>query len=216
MAEMTEKEIGRSAPQATPEALFRRLDELGIETETRRHEALFTVEQSRALRGAIPGGHCKCLFLIDKLRALWLVVAIEDREIDLKALARHLGAGRFSFAKPELLMDALGVAPGAVTPFALINDKAGQRVKVKHSRELEGYRVWLTHIRPAFLAERSWLEMALPQPEEEEEESDPTIPFDKAFVLNAAIKRWSYDAPVSSKNIDALDDATAEWAFSVA
>ena len=127
---MTEKEIGRSAPQATPGALFRRLDELGIETETRRHEALFTVEQSRALRGAIPGGHCKCLFLIDKLRALWLVVANEDREIDLKALARHLGAGRFSFAKPDLLMDALGVAPGTVTPFALINDKAGQRVKV--------------------------------------------------------------------------------------
>ena len=135
MAEMTEKEIGRSAPQATPEALFRRLDELGIETETRRHEALFTVEQSRALRGAIPGGHCKCLFLIDKLRALWLVVANEDREIDLKALARHLGAGRFSFAKPERLMDALGVTPGAVTPFALINDKGG-RVKVVLDKEM--------------------------------------------------------------------------------
>jgi len=132
---MTEKEIGRSAPQATPEALFRRLDELGIDTETRRHEALFTVEQSRALRGAIPGGHCKCLFLIDKLRALWLVVANEDRRIDLKALARHLGAGRFSFAKPDLLMAALGVAPGAVTPFALINDNGG-RVKVVLDKEM--------------------------------------------------------------------------------
>ena len=135
MAEMVENEIGRSAPQATPETLFRRLDELGIETETRRHEPLFTVEQSQALRGEIPGGHCKCLFLIDKLRALWLVVAIEDRRIDLKALARHLGAGRFSFAKPDLLMDALGVPPGAVTPFALINDKGG-RVKVVLDREM--------------------------------------------------------------------------------
>ncbi len=124
-----EKEIERSAPQATPEALFRRLNELGIETETRRHQPLFTVEQSRALRGAIPGGHCKCLFLTDKRRGLWLVVANEDREIDLKALARHLGAGRFSFAKPERLTAALGVEPGAVTPFALINDTGG-RVKV--------------------------------------------------------------------------------------
>ena len=129
MADMTENEIGRSAPAATPEALFRRLAELGIETETRRHEPLFTVDQSRALRGAIPGGHCKCLFLTAKLRTLWLVVALEDREIDLKALARHLGAGRFSFAKASLLTAALGVEPGSVTPFALINDKGG-RVKV--------------------------------------------------------------------------------------
>ncbi|MFB3151379.1 MAG: prolyl-tRNA synthetase associated domain-containing protein, partial [Alphaproteobacteria bacterium] len=134
---MTEKEIGRRAPAATPEALFRRLAELGIETETRRHEPLFTVDQSRALRGAIPGGHCKCLFLTAKLRALWLVVALEDREIDLKALARHLGAGRFSFAKAELLMDALGVAPGAVTPFALINDRAGDVTVVLDAEMLE-------------------------------------------------------------------------------
>ncbi len=89
MADMAENEIGRSAPAETPEALFRRLDELGIETETRRHQPLFTVDQSRALRGEIPGGHCKCLFLTDKKRCLWLVVANEDREIDLKALARH-------------------------------------------------------------------------------------------------------------------------------
>ncbi len=135
MADMAENEIGRSVPAATPEALFRRLDELGIETETRRHQPLFTVDQSRALRGAIAGGHCKCLFLTAKLRTLWLVVALEDREIDLKALARHLGAGRFSFAKAELLMDALGVAPGAVTPFALIND-AGRRVKVVLDKEM--------------------------------------------------------------------------------
>ena len=135
MADMAENEIGRRAPLVTPEALFRRLDELGIETETRRHQPLFTVEQSRARRGAIAGGHCKCLFLTDKKRGLWLVVANEDREIDLKALARHLGAGRFSFAKPALLMEALGVEPGAVTPFALINDKGG-RVKVVLDKEM--------------------------------------------------------------------------------
>ncbi len=132
---MTENEIGRRAPAATPEALFRRLAELGIGTETHRHQPLFTVDQSRARRGAIPGGHCKCLFLTAKLRALWLVVALEDREIDLKALARRLGAGRFSFAKPDLLMAALGVAPGSVTPFALINDKGG-RVKVVLDKEM--------------------------------------------------------------------------------
>ena len=57
---------------------------------------------------------------------------------------------------------------------------------------------------------------ATDQPKEEEEESDLTIPFDKAFVLNASIKKWSYEAPVNQKNIAALDDQTAEWAFGVA
>jgi Ala-tRNA(Pro) deacylase len=114
---------------ASPEDLFRRLDALGIRHVTHRHPPLFTVAESVALRGSLPGGHCKSLFLKDRKGGLWLVVALEDRRLDLKALADRLGAPRFSFASPELMESVLGVTPGSVTPFALINDQA-RRVRV--------------------------------------------------------------------------------------
>lgn len=115
---------------ATPDILFDRLAALGIQTTTHAHPPLFTVEDSKALRGALPGGHCKNLFLKDKKGQVWLVVADEDREIDLKRLRRQIGAGgTLSFGKPELLEELLGVAPGSVTPFGLINDTA-HRVRV--------------------------------------------------------------------------------------
>jgi len=107
---------------ATPEDLFARLESLGIPTKTVWHAPVFTVEEAQAARGEMPGVHCKCLFLRDKKGALWLVAAEESRRVDLKALAARLGADRFSFASPERLMAHLGVAPGTVTPFALIND----------------------------------------------------------------------------------------------
>ena len=107
--------------------LMRRLDELGIPAATRRHEPLFTVEDGRHLHEGLPGGHCKSLFLKDKKGALWLVVALHDTRVDLKLLQKALGAARFSFAKPDLLMEVLGVTPGAVTPFALINAAGGAR-----------------------------------------------------------------------------------------
>lgn len=108
---------------ATPDDLFAALDALGIPHRTVQHPPLFTVEQSRALRGKIPGGHSKNLFLRDKKQALFLVVALEDAEIDLKGLHRLLGAsGRFSFGSADLLREVWGVIPGAVTPFGAIND----------------------------------------------------------------------------------------------
>ncbi len=113
----------------TPDQLFQRLAELNINASTTEHEAVFTVEQARALRGEIPGGHCKNLFLKDKKGALWLVVCLEDAVIDLKALPALIGAARISFGKAELLGEVLGVEPGSVTPFALINDTA-HRVNV--------------------------------------------------------------------------------------
>ena len=107
----------------TPEQLFAALDRLGIVHSTVKHPPLFTVEQSRGLRGQIPGGHTKNLFLRDKKYAIYLVVALEDADIDLKGLHRRLGAtGRFSFGSADLLREVLGVEPGAVTPFAAIND----------------------------------------------------------------------------------------------
>jgi Ala-tRNA(Pro) deacylase len=108
---------------ATPEQLFAALDALGIAHKTVKHPPLFTVEQSRALRGTIPGGDTKNLFLRDKKNALYLVVALESAEIELKRLHNKLGAsGRFSFGSSDLLREVLGVEPGAVTPFGVIND----------------------------------------------------------------------------------------------
>lgn len=107
--------------------LMRRLDELGVENRTADHEAVFTVEQSRALHAAMPGMHSKNLFLKDAGDRLWLVTAEADRRIDLKTLHARIGAKRLSFGKPELLMEVLGVVAGSVTPFALIND-TGHRV----------------------------------------------------------------------------------------
>jgi Ala-tRNA(Pro) deacylase len=113
----------------TPEALFARLDALGIACRTHRHPPVFTVAEAAALRGNLPGGHCKSLFLKDKKGGLWLLVALEERRIDLKLLAARLGAPRFSFGGAELLYEVLGVRPGSVTPFALANDTA-RRVMV--------------------------------------------------------------------------------------
>jgi Ala-tRNA(Pro) deacylase len=108
---------------ATPDDLFAFLDRLGIAHATVTHAPAFTVEEARALRGRVAGAHTKNLFLKDKKGALFLVVALEDAEIELKSLHRRIGAsGRFSFGSPELLRATLGVEPGTVTPFAALND----------------------------------------------------------------------------------------------
>ena len=112
---------------ATPQDLFDLLDRLQIEHQTVEHEALFSVEQSQHLRGAIPGAHTKNLFLIDRKDRLFLVVAAEEAKIDLKSLHHKIGAsGRLSFGKPGLLQETLGVTPGSVTPFGVINDREGR------------------------------------------------------------------------------------------
>lgn len=103
--------------------LFARLDELAIAYRTYDHVPVFTVEEAKALRGTLPGGHCKNLFLKDKKDKLYLVVALEERKIDINALAKRIGAARMSFGNADLLLATLGVTPGSVTPFSLINDR---------------------------------------------------------------------------------------------
>ena len=106
-----------------PQQLFARLDALGIARHTVEHPPVFTVEEAKALRGNLPGHHIKNLFLRNKKEEMWLVVALEDRAIDLKRLGEALGAGRLSFGSPDRLRRQLGVEPGSVTPFALVNDE---------------------------------------------------------------------------------------------
>ena len=106
--------------------LFALLDRLGIKTRTFDHEPVFTVEQAKKVHEDVPGGHCKNLFCKDEKGVLWLIVALEDAAIDLKAAPAKIGSRRLSFGKPELLMEVLGIEPGSVTPLSLINDKTNR------------------------------------------------------------------------------------------
>jgi Ala-tRNA(Pro) deacylase len=111
-------------PHAAPADLFALFDRLGIAARTYAHVPVFTVAQSQGIKEEIPGGHSKNLFLKDKKGRIFLVVAHAETRIDLKRLHEALGAsGRLSFGSPELLREVLGVEPGSVTPFALVNDR---------------------------------------------------------------------------------------------
>ncbi len=111
----------------TPDTLFAFLDSLAIPVTTTRHPPLFTVADSQALRGTIPGGHTKNLFLKDKKDNYFLVTVDEEAVVDLKQIHHLIGAAsRVSFGKPEALMELLGVTPGGVTVFGLINDTNGR------------------------------------------------------------------------------------------
>jgi len=128
---------------ATREALMARLDALGIATRTVDHAPVFTVEEARALRGEIPGGHCKNLFLKDDKGAIYLIVCLEDARVDLKAAPARIGSRRLTFGKPDLLMEILGVEPGSVTPFGLINDTGGRATVILDKTMME--QEWLNY-----------------------------------------------------------------------
>ncbi len=122
----------------SPDQLFAYLDSLGIKHATVTHPPVFTVEQAKRLRGELPGGHTKNLFLRDKKHAIYMVVALESAEIDLKSLHRQLGAnGRFSFGSSDLLREVWGVEPGSVTPFGAINDTEGRVTVVLDAAMME-------------------------------------------------------------------------------
>ncbi|MBK1661476.1 prolyl-tRNA synthetase associated domain-containing protein [Paracraurococcus ruber] len=116
----------------TPEGLLARLEALGLETRTVTHPPVFTVAESRELRGTLEGGHSKNLFLRparkapgEDARPHLLAVLQEDRQVSVNALARAAGAGRVEMAPAEDLMALLGVIPGSVTPFGMVNAPPG-------------------------------------------------------------------------------------------
>lgn len=113
-------------PPATPDDLYARLDALGIAHTTHEHRPIFTVAEGAGLKAKLPGGHSKNLFLKDKKGALFLLSALGDTRIDLNAVSKLIGSGRVSFGNAELLLQHLGVTPGSVTLFALINDPGGK------------------------------------------------------------------------------------------
>ncbi|HAX91218.1 MAG TPA: hypothetical protein DCY07_03290 [Rhodospirillaceae bacterium] len=118
---------------ASEKELFALLDQLHITHQTVEHPPLFTVQDGRDWHDKIPGLHCKNLFMKDKKDKIWLIVMPGDKRAHISALERAIGSARLSFGKPELLLEVLGITPGSVTPFALMNDtmsKGGRRCTV--------------------------------------------------------------------------------------
>ena len=132
----------------TPEGLLARLAALGIEARTTRHPPVFTVAESQALRGALPGGHSKNLFLRPARGEgpYLLAVLEEERRLSVNALARAAGAGRVEMAPAEALRAVLGVEPGSVTPFGLVNAAPGAVRVVIDAGLLHGH-AWV-HFHP--------------------------------------------------------------------
>lgn len=108
--------------------LFAFLDAQGIAHSTLDHPAVFRVGEGDEIKAALPGGHTKNLFLKDAKGQLWLISALGETEINLKTLHHVIGSARLSFGNPDLMQETLGVTPGSVTAFGLIND-ADRRVR---------------------------------------------------------------------------------------
>ena len=126
----------------SPQALLAHLESLGIRTETVEHPAVFTVAESRPVKARIPGAHSKNLFVKDKKGRFFLITARDETAIDLKRLHEAIGAsGRLSFGSAEQLRARLGVEPGSVTPFAIVNDRAGEVTMVLDATLMEHERV---------------------------------------------------------------------------
>jgi Ala-tRNA(Pro) deacylase len=133
-----------SRTKATRDELFARLAELSIETRTVEHQAVFTVAESTGLDEDLPGGHTKNLMLKDAKGRLFLVIAEAHTRVDLKRLHKTIGCARLSFAKPEVLDAVLGVTPGSVTAFSIMNDINGQ-VEVIFDQALTHYDIINCH-----------------------------------------------------------------------
>ena len=115
--------------------LLARLEEIGADHRTTDHEAVFRVGEGEAVKQTIPGLHTKNLFLKDAKDQLWLISAEDHAVIDLKRLHTVIGSARLSFGKAELMEETLGVTPGSVTAFGLVND-VGHRVRFVLDRTL--------------------------------------------------------------------------------
>jgi Ala-tRNA(Pro) deacylase len=119
-----EKPYGIRDLPTGPVELLGILKDIGIVFKIYNHPPIFTVEEGAHLKESIPGLHCRNLFLCDKKKAMFLVVAANETSVDLKALEGQIGSARLSFGSPDRLWKYLGIFPGAVCPFAVLNDKA--------------------------------------------------------------------------------------------
>ena len=132
----------------SPDTLLEKLAGLDISFTTHTHPPLRTVEDAKAFRGDLPGdlpgAHIKNLYLRDRKKRNFLVVVGEDRQIDLKSLGGQIGSDRLSFGSADRLFEMLGVRPGAVSPFTLIND-ADHKVQLILDADLAGQSCLYAH-----------------------------------------------------------------------
>ena len=128
-------------------ALYALLEQLGIAHHTEEHRAVFTVEEGADVKARLPGGHSKNLFLKDKSGAYVLISALGSTEIRLNQLHKHIGTKRLSFGKPDALLDLLGVVPGSVTVFSILNDTDCKVRLILDKALLEHDAVWFHPMR---------------------------------------------------------------------
>tara|TARA_B100002019_G_C21198202_1_gene562533 strand:+ start:522 stop:1043 length:522 start_codon:yes stop_codon:yes gene_type:complete len=119
---MTDVNLNEEPLPTPPEELLKRLDKLGVSYDLYHHEAVFTVAESEKVDAQIPGTHCRNMFLRDKKKQMFLVTLANETEVDLKEMEELLECKRLSFGSPDRLWTYLGVRPGSVCPFAVIND----------------------------------------------------------------------------------------------
>jgi Ala-tRNA(Pro) deacylase len=124
---MTEHKPTPPPPAYDRDRLLTWMADNGLTQTTHDHAAVFRVEEGLELKAAMPGAHTKNLFLKDKKGRLWLISARQDTVVDLKRAPKTIGSDRLSFGNEGLLYETLGLTPGSVTAFGLIND-ADQRV----------------------------------------------------------------------------------------
>ena len=126
-----------SSLPTSPEFLYRLLEDLEIKFKVFEHPPFFTVDEAKKYRQGMPGYHIKNLFLRDKNKKNFLVVAQEDRIIDLTQLMGRIKSSRLSFGSKERLFEELGVFPGAVTPLSVINNRK-KNINIVLDAEMSG------------------------------------------------------------------------------
>jgi Ala-tRNA(Pro) deacylase len=119
-------------------AVYAALDALGIAYVRHEHPPVFNAEDASRYWDDLSGVQCKNLFLRNKKGDRHYLVILEiSKKADLKALVRLVDDDRLSFGSPERLMAELGLTPGSVSPFGLINDPDGS-VVVLVDQDLRG------------------------------------------------------------------------------
>ncbi len=134
----TAEQIDSTEMPTSPEALMARLTELGIEYTLHHHKAVFTVAEAQTVERGMEGTHCRNLFLRDKKKNNFLVVLRHETDVDMKKLAPLIGADKISFGSADRLFEYLGVRPGSVCPYAIINDKSNDVKIILEKAMLEG------------------------------------------------------------------------------
>ena len=136
-----------STPHPAEPALYALFERLGLPYRTEEHRAVFTVAEGADVKARLPGGHSKNLFLKDKAGNYILVSALGSTVIKLNQLHKRIGTKRLSFGKPEALLDYLGVVPGSVTVFSVLNDTEHKVRLILDKALFEHEAVWFHPMR---------------------------------------------------------------------